>query len=209
MKLIDFTWLIAAWVTKKEPTLEPIRDRARQIRRLVGYPSPENPDEVQAQVKALYQALHDHGIKYDNNTLVCHQDANDYVQHVRLPAQTMREKAANCLDGTVLFASLLSASDLHPLILLVPGHALVGWKDRDSEQAEWEFLEVTVIDKVSFEEAHRLGQERYEKEMERFGEKLINSTSKMPELLEAQQFAIPIDVHKVWQELHVMPLPYS
>jgi hypothetical protein len=84
------------------------------------------------------------------------------VQLVRLPAEVIDAGgSANCIDGTVLFASLLEHVNLHPLIFIQPGHALVGWRVF-KDKPTCEFLETTVIDKGDFHRALQLGQEQYE-----------------------------------------------
>jgi hypothetical protein len=97
--LVNFTWLIAAWVRKVYPALEPIRQEARKRHPLTGYPSDDDPAAVRVQVQALYEALKAHGLEYDNIALVFHHDHAEFVQRVRLPGQLIKEKAGNCLEG--------------------------------------------------------------------------------------------------------------
>jgi hypothetical protein len=59
----------------------------------------------------------------------------------------------NCLDGCVLFASLLARCDLNPGILLVPGHALVGWQNFPSGSPDWTFLDITYLVDQDFDAA--------------------------------------------------------
>ena len=80
----------------------------------------------------------------------------------------MRHRSANCIDGTVLFASLLESASLHAAIVLIPGHAFVGWeKWRGSD--EWDYLETTMIDSHDFEaarlRAHKLFQSSAEEDL--------------------------------------------
>ena len=67
---------------------------------------------VAPQVKALYEALQQAGIRYVNSVLAFSPDDGLSSQRVRLPRKTLESKNANCLDGTVLFASLLEAITL-------------------------------------------------------------------------------------------------
>lgn len=68
-------------------------------------------------------------------------------------------KEANCIDGTVLFASLLEGASLSPAIVVKPGHAYVAWETGPATD-EWEYLETTMIGKNSFEEACKSGKEQ-------------------------------------------------
>src|SRR4029077_11411867 len=74
------------------------------------------------------------------------------TQRTRLPRESLRHKSANCIDGTVLMASLLEAASLHPAIVLVPGHAFVGWETWEGSD-EWDYLETTMIASHDFEAA--------------------------------------------------------
>jgi hypothetical protein len=190
--LLDSTWLIAAWVTSADDAVDKIKDAARALNggRLEGYDSPD----VTETVKALYDALKEHGWDYDSNALVFHNRDQDFVQRVRRPGRLLDRKAGNCLEGCVLFASLLAASDLHPVILFLPGHAVVGWKDRDSVAAEWKFLETTSMRTDSFEGACRKGQQRYEDRKRQCDAWLEQKTG---EIHDPSDFAIPADISAI------------
>ena len=85
-------------------------------------------------------------------------------QRVRLPRQALEEGQANCIDGTVLFASLLEAVSLSPAIVIVPGHAFVAWETW-SDSGKWRHLETTVIGSKDFDAACAAGDRmaaRYE-----------------------------------------------
>ena len=202
--LVDFTWLIAAWVNKDEPELEQIRQEARKRRTLSGYPDPEDPEAVLEQVEALYEALKIHRLDYDNSAMVFHHEHADFVQRVRLPGQVLRNKSGNCLEGCVVFASLLSAADIHPLILFLPGHAVVGWKVRAEDPAEWSFLDTTVISSVSFADSCKEGQSKY-LECKSLCEEWQARVVK--EIRSTQRFAIPVDIHQVWKTRRLASLP--
>ena len=45
-----------------------------------------------------------------------------------LPRESLADKEANCINGTVLFASLLEGISMSPAIVLVPGHAFLAWE---------------------------------------------------------------------------------
>lgn len=203
-KLIDFTWLITAWITDDEKTLNEIRQKAVEIDASLGYDVPKGPGgagAIQNKVAALYEALRGRGLQYHNHTLVFHKAEKEFVQRVRLPRDTITHNAGNCLDLAVLFASLLGFNDLDPAILLTPGHALVGWKDRKDEEFEWNFLEITSIAKnATFADAFIEGQEKYQKVRQR-----LLATSK-DSTLDPEDFAVLLDVRRIWQDYSITPL---
>ena len=84
------------------------------------------------------------------------------TQRTRLPRESLRHKSANCIDGTVLMASLLEAASLHAAIVLVPGHAFVGWETWPGTD-EWDYLETTMIATHDFEAAGQRARTLFER----------------------------------------------
>ena len=84
------------------------------------------------------------------------------TQRTRLPRESLRHKSANCIDGTVLMASLLEAASLQPAIVLVPGHAFVGWETWEGTD-EWDYLETTMIASHDFEAARQRARSLFER----------------------------------------------
>ncbi len=151
----DLTRYYGAWVT---PNVEAVQalvrlaaDRAPD-RRIAGYQGRSNPEATSAQVRALFETLRDAGITYVNSVIDFGAGRGQITQRTRLPAESLRHKSANCIDGTVLVASLLEAASLHPAIVLIPGHAFVAWETGDGND-DWDYLETTMIANQPFEAA--------------------------------------------------------
>jgi len=123
---------------------------------LVGYQ--KGRDAVEPQVRAIFAALRDSGIAYVNSVVALNPDEGASAQRVRLPRESLADRQANCVDGTVLFASLLEAVSLSPAIVVVPGHALVAWETWQLSN-EWRYLETTLISTDTFEEACTAAEE--------------------------------------------------
>jgi len=153
-KRVDLTRYFGAFVTPKAPSIMTfLRTAAAQhpTQRLVGYQIGEQ--EVQLEVKAIFEALKSSaGIVYVNSLIDFNPDAGAASQRVRLPRESLADKEANCIDGTVLFASLLEAASLSPAICLVPGHAFLAWETWQ-DNGKWRYLETTMVGTHTFEEA--------------------------------------------------------
>jgi hypothetical protein len=119
-------------------------------RRLVGYQG--EPAGVEAQLRAVFDALKTAGITYINSVIAFSPEEGGATQRVRLPRESLADKEANCIDGTVLVASLLEALSMSPAIVVVPGHAFVAWETWQ-DSGEWRYLETTMIGTSTFEEA--------------------------------------------------------
>jgi hypothetical protein len=155
-ELLDMTPYLVSWVTPNAPAvMEVLREASESTeqKRIVGYQVDEAG--VQEQVQSIFQALKNRAIFYVNSVVaVGAPDA--YVQRVRLPVQSVGERSANCIDGAVLYASLMEAASLQPGIVLIPGHAFVAW--RKQRGGEWDFLETTMTASHTFADAVAVGR---------------------------------------------------
>ena len=61
-----------------------------------------------------------------------------YTQRVRTLDDALESSQINCVDGSVLLASLMKAININPILVRIPGHMFVGYytdkshKDRKS-----------------------------------------------------------------------------
>ena len=99
--------------------------------------------------------LQQRGIRYSSITRTANEDPNISSQHVRLIDQSIKLKQANCVDGTVLFASILRKIDIAPFLVMVPGHMFLGFY-LDEAQEIPTFLETTLLGSVKPAQSARL-----------------------------------------------------
>lgn len=100
----------------------------------VGYQS--GPDSVIAETKALYEAIQQLNLEYSNPF----PNFNLTGQPIRTVSQIIEDKSATCLDTAMMMSSCLTFVGLHPVVIVVPGHAFVGVWLTDH------FLENPVVD---------------------------------------------------------------
>ena len=81
--------------------------------------------DVVRQMEAAYMMLHRMGMRYVSDTFAFNRSEGNY-QYVRMPDMVLKDKSGNCLELCILYASLLEAMGLEPVLAFVPGHALVG-----------------------------------------------------------------------------------
>lgn len=157
---VDLTRYFGAFVTPNRPEVMSFLRKAADHhpqKRLAGYQS-----DVTAQARAIFDALKDEAdITYVNSLIAFNPDESARGQRVRLPRESLAERQANCIDGTLLFASLLEAASLHPAIVVVPGHAFVAW-ERSPDSGRWAYLETTMIGTNTFAEAQEIGGRKAE-----------------------------------------------
>lgn len=155
----DMTPYFGAFVTPNAPSLMTFLRKAAELhpqKMLPGYQGAQS--NVKPQVEAIFNALkNDAHITYVNSVIAFSPEEGAWNQRVRLPRESLKDQEANCIDGTVLFASLLEGISLNPAIVVVPGHALVAWESW-KESGLWEYLETTMIVSHSFEQACSSGK---------------------------------------------------
>lgn len=127
--------MLAAFVTPNHPALAPIIKRASEIlgswtdsSALDEYQT-RDPNRVKKQMAALYEAIAEQQIAY------CSVPASfeESGQRVRLYDDILSHKLANCLDMSLLYAGCLEAVGIHPLVVVIKGHAFAGgWLIPDS-----------------------------------------------------------------------------
>lgn len=140
---IDLGWAFAAWVDPQDPVIDRLLELAGiDIRRIATLPH----DRVARLelVRKLWIALERHGLRYADEGAGLSQGPVIYSQRVRLLSSTWNERVANCLDGSVLIASALERLRIGSFLVLVPGHAFVGFYV-DEGRSEAEFLETTLL----------------------------------------------------------------
>jgi hypothetical protein len=159
---VDLAMTIAGWVTPHIPEIDTLIRVAASLHpsgQLVGYqgtPDPQTGDIARAQVKAIYDVLHAKGVTYINSPVSYPQG----TQRVKFPGDAWRLSSANCIDGTVLFASAIENIGLNPRIVLIPGHAFVAWETWDGSNIV-DIVETTMVGTSTFEEANATGTDEY------------------------------------------------
>jgi hypothetical protein len=154
-KNVDLSRYFAAWVTPNAPEVLRLLRKAAELvtpsKGIFGY-NQNSEDIVTVQVSAIFEALKQEGLTYVNTVFASGGSSDRFQQRVRLPRESLVSKSANCIDGTVLFASLLEAASLFAGLVIIPGHAFVAWKrSKDPAKDDWSFLETTMIGTSDFQ----------------------------------------------------------
>jgi len=142
----DISFMFAAYVNEQHPFVDKILREALDegiVDSFTGYQSGA-PVEVYRQVYALWNALAERDVRYSNITTSA--AATDAVasQHVRLVDESINNGQANCVDGSVLLASLLRKIDIEPCLVYVPGHCYLAFY-LDADKTQLVGLETTLI----------------------------------------------------------------
>ena len=120
--------MLAAFVTPNHPETTRVIHRASEIlAKWTGSPSLDeyqtrDPNRVKLQMAAIFEAIAELRIVY------CTVPASfeDYGQRVRLYSDIISTRMATCLDMALFYAGCLEAVGIHPVVVIVKGHAFAG-----------------------------------------------------------------------------------
>ena len=148
--LEDISVTFAAYVNENHPWIDGILKEALNaakesslINSFTGYQT-GSQDEVISQVFAIWNALQRRGIKYSDVSTTT-PSKFVYSQTVRFLDDTVQSSQANCVDGSVLMASILRRIGLDAYLVMVPGHCFLGFSDGNKESPTMFFLETTML----------------------------------------------------------------
>ena len=143
---VDLGWVFAAYVDPLDPAVDEVLALARSIDPAFDAARGDRAGD-RRRVGAIWAALERHGVRYAAGDPALSHGPFVWSQRVRPPSTSWHERRASCIDGSVLIASALERIGLKALIVLVPGHAFVGFRRDDG--ASGEFLETTLLGATS------------------------------------------------------------
>ncbi|PYJ12099.1 MAG: hypothetical protein DMF06_00665 [Verrucomicrobia bacterium] len=142
----EIGWMFAAYVNENHPMLDKVLQEAlgtKIVNAFLGYQR-DDPAEVVRQVFAIWSALQKRGIQYSSTTTTPGGSEEVYSQYVRFLDQSITNTQANCVDGSVLFASILRKISIQPFLVTIPGHMYMGFY-LTPDKKDFVGLETTVI----------------------------------------------------------------
>lgn len=144
----NMTFMYSAYIQEKHPAIEKIlRDaiNTKMVNAFVGYQHGENI--VDKQIAAIWRVLHERGFVYSSITNTIGDEGNKvFSQTVRTFENALSTNQANCVDGSVVFASILRNIGIDPLLIIVEGHCFLGYyTSKDKKTRKIKFLETTML----------------------------------------------------------------
>jgi len=144
---VDNKYIFAGFVNESHPSIRVLLQEAlrwKAVNSFSGYQA--DAAGVRMQVFAIWNALQRRQVKYSGITTPSASSPSGkvYSQAVRFIDESIDSQQANCVDGSVLFASILYKIGIEPLLVLKPSHMFVGYY-LDENHSTVEFLETTAI----------------------------------------------------------------
>ncbi len=123
-----FPELLASFVTPNQPVVSGLVRRASEyLGNWTGDPSMDgymsrDVNRILRQAAAIYAAIQEEGLTY----VLPPPGFEASGQRIRLCDTVLEQKMGTCLDLTLLYASVLEAVGLHPLLITTPNHIFAG-----------------------------------------------------------------------------------
>ena len=153
-KFHDTGIFFAAYVNEDHPMIDQILREAlntRIVNKFLGYQSRNAAAAVDKQVYALWNVLQKRNFRYSSVSNTSLSSNVVISQRVRTFEDALNSSQINCVDGSVLFASLLRAINIEPILVRIPGHMFVGYYT-DTNRKNVNFLETTMIGDVDLDD---------------------------------------------------------
>ncbi len=147
---LDTGVCFAAFVNEDHPWINTLLQEALSsgsIRAFTGYQG--GSQATLLQVQAIWDTLASRGLSYVNVATDSGTSAQVSTQYVRFLDQSVHDQGANCVDASVLFASILRRIGLRPVLLFKPGHCFTGYYDAQ-EGGHLVAFETTYLGTTSF-----------------------------------------------------------
>ena len=156
--------LVVAMVTPTDPSVEKLIVDAGhydpQNAMTSGYESDNDADgSVYQRLDDVWQAEQTNfGLTYDSTTI---SFASGSSQRIRLPGEVLDQNAGNCIELTLLYASVVEALHMQAALVIIPGHAYVGVR-LDGTNDNYYFIETTMIGSATFKDAATEGSTEWQ-----------------------------------------------
>lgn len=115
--------LLAAWVSRDDPIVKQFAAMANKMAGGVG--ASQNDDSAELAMRACYEILVANDFTYQHPPKLVQEQASfdpQSVQNVKYPRDVILDRSGTCIDLAILYASMVNAIGLNPVLALVPGH---------------------------------------------------------------------------------------
>lgn len=145
---------ICAWVTPESPKIKELLRNSvdqlsiwteGQLSAIVGYQDVglSAEDTTYYQVAAMFETMRSYyNVRYTATPIST--SGSEAQQRIALPDEVLDQKSGLCIETAVTLASAIEATGMHPMILILPGHAQVAvetWQN----SGEYYLVETTAL----------------------------------------------------------------
>jgi hypothetical protein len=203
-----FDFLFTAFIQEQHPEIDKILKEALNTK-LISSVSGYQGDDVNTilQVAAIWKVLHDRGFQYSSVTTTSTNSNNIIVsQAVRTFDNSMKTNQANCVDGTVVFASLLRAINISTVMVMTHNHCFLGFytsRKRDKIL----YLETTMLSNSDIIDQAKTPAKKNQAYVDQFMKAVKYASNKEYPEYKAANDLVEVDVD--YYRNYVRPLPFQ
>lgn len=168
----DCSFFFAGYVNENHPFINEILKEAlaaNRVESFSGYSGDTNDeDSVLEEIRAVWDTLKARGMRYSAMPASADDDS-PYLgtQYVRLLGESINYSQANCVDGSVLMASILRKIGLDVSLVQIPQHMFIA-VNLDQEGNDTVFIETTELGDSTLDEAIEEGNKQYAENKDKF-----------------------------------------
>jgi len=155
----DTSVCYAAFVNEDNPWINTLLQEALArggVQRFAGYEF--GSQSVVQQVQAIWDTLAAKGLRYVDLATMSGGVPEVTTQYVRFIGESLRDQGANCVDASVLLASIFRRIGLRPVLLFKPGHCFVAVYDA-ADGGKLLAVETTMLSSAPFAAAMTYGDQ--------------------------------------------------
>ena len=144
-EIVDISFSFAAYVNEQHPFVDKLLREALDrgvVKAFTGYQQGEAQALLQAY--AIWDLLVGRDMRYSSITNTASSSDNVACQHVRLLEDSINNSQANCVDGSVLWVSLLRKIGIDAFLVIEPTHCYAGFYT-DAEHKHVYAIETTML----------------------------------------------------------------
>jgi hypothetical protein len=165
-KFASSKWIFGVYVNEDHPWIDKLLKEALDtglVNSFSGYQG-RSDEAVLKQLAAIWYMLQKRGFKYSSITDTSNSTRFYFSQTVRFLDESINTSQANCVDGSVLWVSILRKIGIRAFLILVPGHCYIAI-DMDGSGKKLIGLETTMMGNVNLKKI-----EQNKELMEKLGE---------------------------------------
>ena len=203
-KELDMSFLFTAFIQEEHPEIDKILKEAlttKMIKAIIGYQGKE--EDTHMQVAAIWRVLHDRGFQYSNITSTAGTSAKVASQTVRTFDNALKTNQANCVDGSIVFASILRKIGISSALIIIPGHCFLGYYT-DKTKKNMAFLETTMLSNSDLIDKAKTPSEKTKAYIDQFHKALAAGINAFKQFSENDIRIIDVDKYR----LLVKPIPF-
>lgn len=172
------TQLLAAYVNEENPQIDKLLKEGIEKKWVDGWIGYQGDKQaVYQQVLAIWKIISSKGIKYsDISQSVSNVSGSFFSQPVRSFCESIYNKQANCVEGTLVLASMLQKIGIRSSLVLVPGHCFLAYHTSERDTDDYEYVETTMIGSYSGKANDEILEKNF-RDAQEYARKKRNATS--------------------------------